>query len=69
MMQNFNGKHMPSPYVLRVLIMEAVRTSETSVCWNETAGCYITEDCHLHYLCCIYIVLIMLVYGGVRTIQ
>jgi len=30
-----------------VLIMEALRTSETSVYFNETARHSVTEDCHL----------------------
>jgi hypothetical protein len=32
----------------RALMMEAVRTSETSVYFNKTTWCYIPEVCHLH---------------------
>jgi hypothetical protein len=31
-----------------VLMMEAVRTSETSVYFNETTRRFISEGCHLH---------------------
>jgi hypothetical protein len=30
------------------LMMEAVRTSDTSACFNETTRHYIPEHCHLH---------------------
>jgi hypothetical protein len=33
---------------VRALMMEEVRISETSVCFNETIRCYIAEGCHLN---------------------
>jgi hypothetical protein len=33
--------------LLIALVMEAVRTSETSVCFNETTLCYIQEGCSI----------------------
>jgi hypothetical protein len=33
---------------INALMMEAVRTSETSVCFNKTTRRYIPESCHLH---------------------
>jgi hypothetical protein len=30
------------------MVMEAVRTSETSVCFNDTTRRYIPEGCHFH---------------------
>jgi hypothetical protein len=35
---------------LRGLIMEAVRTAETSIYFNETTRLYIPEYCHIHIL-------------------
>jgi hypothetical protein len=37
------------------LMMEAVRTSETSVHSNETTRRYITEGCSVRHLCCLCI--------------
>jgi len=34
--------------LLEVLMMEAVRTSETSVYFHETTRRYVPESCHLH---------------------
>jgi hypothetical protein len=33
---------------MNALMMEAVRTSETSIYFNETTRRYIPEGCHLH---------------------
>jgi hypothetical protein len=38
--------------VIRAVTMEAVRTSETSVCFDETTLRYPPEDCHLLSCCC-----------------
>jgi hypothetical protein len=38
--------------IFRVMMMEAVCTSETSVCFNETVWQYIPEICHLHTCRC-----------------
>jgi hypothetical protein len=33
------------------LMMDAARTSETSVCINETTRSYIPEGCHYYSVC------------------
>jgi hypothetical protein len=40
-----------------VLMMQVVRISETSVCFNETTRRYIPENCHLIYIFCLEFVL------------
>jgi hypothetical protein len=39
---------VPCSLVQVSLIIQAVRISETSVYFNVTTRCYITESCHLH---------------------
>jgi hypothetical protein len=39
---------LPTTSTIVALMMEAVRTSETSVCSSETTRRYIPEDSHLH---------------------
>jgi hypothetical protein len=42
---------MRTSSIIIPLIMQVVRTSETSVYANDTTRCYVPENCHLHTRC------------------
>jgi hypothetical protein len=42
-----NDSQMRAVSITRAMVMEAVRISETSVCFNETTRRYITQYCRL----------------------
>jgi hypothetical protein len=48
-------------YCLTALVMEAVRTSETSIYFNETTLRYIPEDSHIHTGCLMNEILLAIV--------
>jgi hypothetical protein len=50
----FSQRHVVSlkqTSIFKALMMEAVRTSETSIYFNLNTRWYIQEDCHIHVRC------------------